>query len=80
MFFYCFFSGVPIAHRFLWGGRLRKVFKRSWGGRGATILGWQQCAVRWWAVGLRARKAPDQGSAFELGPFVCVELFRYLVS
>ena len=72
---FCFNSKLFLTLRFLRRGRLRVVFKRSRCGRRATILGravglrtrrtsvlgWQQCAVRGRAFGLRARAAFAQG-------------------
>jgi hypothetical protein len=73
--FLCFSSELPIALRFLRRGRLRKVFKRSRSGRGATFRGLRmcggggrvfsgflrKCAVRERAVSLRSRGAIFRG-------------------
>ena len=57
----CFNSKFLLALRFPWRDRLRKVFKRSRSGRGATIRGWQQFVVRGWAVDLRSRRTSVLG-------------------
>ena len=69
-------SKLLLALRFLRRDRLRKVFKRSRSGRGATVRGWRmcgggggrvgggflwKCVVRERAVSLRSRGAPFHG-------------------
>ena len=57
----CFNSKLLLALQFPRRDRLRKVFKRSWSGRGTTIRGWQQFVVRGRAVGLRSRRTSVLG-------------------